>query len=88
MFLIVYAINSPLDEHLGQNLSILGTLMYVFFTLYYFDEIVTYVVSKITSNVSPHSFITKGISHLSEVGLTMFKFNILFRDVYLKNPLK
>lgn len=78
MFLIVYAINSPLDEQLSQNLSILGTLMYVlFFTLYYFDEIVTYVVSKITSNVSLHSFITKAISHLSDVGLTMFKFNIL-----------
>lgn len=33
MFLIVYAINSPLDEQLSHNLSILGTLVYVFFML-------------------------------------------------------
>lgn len=30
MFLIVYAIISPVDEQLGHNLSILGTLMYIF----------------------------------------------------------
>ncbi|KAJ9686520.1 hypothetical protein PVL29_015428 [Vitis rotundifolia] len=30
MFLIVYSIISPVDEQLGHNLSILGTLMYVF----------------------------------------------------------
>lgn len=30
MLLIVYAINSPFDEQLSQNLSILGILMYIF----------------------------------------------------------
>ncbi|XP_042494680.1 probable plastidic glucose transporter 1 isoform X2 [Macadamia integrifolia] len=30
MFLIVYAISSPLDEQLAHNLSILGTLVYIF----------------------------------------------------------
>ncbi|GMJ00732.1 hypothetical protein like AT1G05030 [Hibiscus trionum] len=30
MFLIVFAINSPLDEDFSHNLSILGTLMYIF----------------------------------------------------------
>ncbi|XP_034702405.1 probable plastidic glucose transporter 1 isoform X1 [Vitis riparia] len=30
MFLIVYAIISPVDEQLGHNLLILGTLMYIF----------------------------------------------------------
>ena len=33
MFLIVYAIISPVDEQLGHNLSILGTLMYAVFPL-------------------------------------------------------
>ncbi|KAK8557690.1 hypothetical protein V6N12_009917 [Hibiscus sabdariffa] len=30
MFLIVFAINSPIDEDFSHNLSILGTLMYIF----------------------------------------------------------
>ncbi|KAJ0986553.1 hypothetical protein J5N97_004909 [Dioscorea zingiberensis] len=30
MFIIVYAINSPIDEGLGHNLSILGTIIYIF----------------------------------------------------------
>ncbi|PIA36832.1 hypothetical protein AQUCO_03200064v1 [Aquilegia coerulea] len=30
MFLVVFAISSPLDEQLSHNLSILGTLMYIF----------------------------------------------------------
>lgn len=30
MFLVVYAITSPLNEELGQNLSILGTILYIF----------------------------------------------------------
>ncbi|KAK9284296.1 hypothetical protein L1049_023467 [Liquidambar formosana] len=30
MFLVVYAICSPLNEQLGHNLSILGTIMYIF----------------------------------------------------------
>ncbi|GMP53882.1 hypothetical protein CsSME_00019212 [Camellia sinensis var. sinensis] len=36
MFLVVYAISSPIDEELGHNLSILGTVLYVFFTMYIF----------------------------------------------------
>ncbi|KAF8409618.1 hypothetical protein HHK36_005696 [Tetracentron sinense] len=30
MFLIVFSVSSPLDEELGHNLSILGTIMYIF----------------------------------------------------------
>ncbi|THG09576.1 hypothetical protein TEA_022246 [Camellia sinensis var. sinensis] len=30
MFLVVYAISSPIDEELGHNLSILGTVLYIF----------------------------------------------------------
>ncbi|CAL5394018.1 unnamed protein product [Camellia sinensis] len=30
MFLVVYAISSPMDEELGHNLSILGTVLYIF----------------------------------------------------------
>ncbi|KAI8558251.1 hypothetical protein RHMOL_Rhmol04G0076000 [Rhododendron molle] len=30
MFLVVYSITSPLDEELGHNLSILGTILYIF----------------------------------------------------------
>ncbi|KAF5204393.1 Plastidic glucose transporter like [Thalictrum thalictroides] len=30
MFLVVFAISSPLDEQLSHNLSIIGTLMYIF----------------------------------------------------------
>ncbi|KAF8409617.1 hypothetical protein HHK36_005695 [Tetracentron sinense] len=30
MFLIVYSVSSPLDEELGHNLSVLGTIMYIF----------------------------------------------------------
>ncbi|KAL5729832.1 hypothetical protein ACHQM5_002728 [Ranunculus cassubicifolius] len=30
MLLVVYAITSPLDEHISHNLSVLGTLMYIF----------------------------------------------------------
>ena len=73
MFLIIYSIISPMDEQLGHNLSILGTLMYAIFPLKRFKLSLEKIVSSFVTLFFPQYTLCCSLQVIFEAKVVSFQ---------------
>lgn len=89
MFLVVYAISTPMDEELSHNLSILGTLLYVcmlFINMWHSPRIPT--LDKLFSLVLAFSLVSYMTWVLITIYIQNFLYLLTFLGIFLPLPLE